>query len=40
MQQSVAMLKIMEDNAYVPEVGKRVTYKEFWIEGIPEVKNH
>lgn len=39
MQQSVAMLKIMEDNAYVPEVGKRVTYKEFWIEGIPEVKN-
>ena len=39
MQQSVAMLKIMEDNAYVPEVGKRVTDKEFWVEGIPEVKN-
>jgi L-fucose mutarotase/ribose pyranase (RbsD/FucU family) len=40
MQQNIAMLKIMEDNAYVPEVGKRVTDKEFWVEGIPEVKNH
>ena len=40
MQQNIAMLKIMDNNAYVPEVGKRITDKEFWIEGIPEVKNH
>ena len=40
VQQNIAMLKIMEDNNYVPEVGKRITDKEFWVEGIPEVKNH
>lgn len=33
IQQGIAMLKMVDDNTHIPEVGKRVNGKDFWVEG-------
>lgn len=39
IQQQVAMLRLMEPNTFVPEVGMRVTDREFWVELEPNKNN-
>jgi hypothetical protein len=36
IQQAVGMLRMVDDRERVPEVGTRVSPKEFWIEGKPQ----
>ena len=33
IQQALAMLKMVDDNTHIPEVGKRNNDKDFWVEG-------
>jgi hypothetical protein len=33
VQQALAMLKMVDDNTHIPEVGKRNNEKDFWVEG-------
>lgn len=39
IQQQVAMLRLMEPNTFIPEVGMRVTDREFWVELEPNKNN-
>jgi len=36
IQQQVAMLRMMDDNAFVPEVGTKVDANNYWVEVFPE----
>jgi len=36
IQQAVGMLKMMDDRERIPEIGTKVSSKEFWIEGKPQ----
>jgi len=36
IQQQVAMLRMMDDNAFVPEVGTKVDASNYWVEVFPE----
>jgi hypothetical protein len=36
VQQNVAMLRIMENNAFLADVGFKVSDREFWVEGYPQ----
>jgi hypothetical protein len=36
IQQAVGMLKMMDDRERIPEIGTKVTSKEFWVEGKPQ----
>jgi len=36
IQQAIGMLKMMDDQSHIPEVGTKISVKEFWIEGKPQ----
>jgi hypothetical protein len=36
IQQAVGMLKMMDDRERIPEIGTKVSSKEFWVEGKPQ----
>jgi hypothetical protein len=36
IQQAIGMLKMMDDQSHIPEVGTKINVKEFWIEGKPQ----
>jgi hypothetical protein len=36
IQQNVGMLKMVNDNERIPEVGTKVNATQFWIEGKPQ----
>jgi hypothetical protein len=36
IQQALGMLRMMDDRSRIPEVGTKVSSKEFWIEGKPQ----
>ena len=36
IQQAVGMLRIMDERSRIPEIGTKVTSKEFWVEGKPQ----
>ena len=39
IQQQVAMLRMMDSKAFVPEVGSRMNNREFWVEVEPNKNN-
>lgn len=39
IQQQVAMLRLMEPNTFVPEVGMRTSERDFWVEIEPNKNN-
>jgi hypothetical protein len=36
IQQQVAMLRMMEDKAFIPEIGNKINSNQYWIEVMPE----
>jgi hypothetical protein len=36
IQQAVGMLRMMDERSRIPEIGTKVTSKEFWVEGKPQ----